>query len=62
VESVAARLGDHADLSAGRLSELRAVAIALNLDFFDGVDGREDKNCAVGTNVIVTCAIDKPQV
>jgi len=39
VKTVFAVLGDDADLPASRLAILRAIAVALDLEFIDGVNG-----------------------
>src|ERR1700730_3150608 len=62
VEVVAAVLGDNADLPASGLPELSAVAIALNLELVNGIDGRKYKDSAVRTDVVVMSAVHEPKV
>src|SRR5204863_145240 len=62
VEVVASGLGDHADHSADRPPKLRTVAVALNLEFFDGINGRIHKNGTLRTDVIIAGAVDEPLV
>ena len=62
VEVVPSGLGDHADHSAGRTPKLRTVAVALNLEFFDGINGRIHKNGTLRTDVIIAGSIDEPLV
>ena len=62
VELVRAAAGDDVHLGSGRSSELRAVAVPVDLELVDGVHRGEDENGAVGAHVVVVGTVHRPHV
>ena len=62
MEVLAAGLGDDIDDCAGSFAEFRAVIVAQDLEFFDGVHGGLHQEAAVVAIVLVKSAVDQIQV
>ena len=54
--------GGDADDGSGSLTIFRSIGVGEHLEFSNGVDGRVDKNGAVGAYVVVVHAVDQKQV
>ena len=59
---VAASPSHNVDDATGSLSVFRTVSVAQQFEFSDGFEGRINKDRAVGTDVVVVCAINQEQV
>jgi len=62
MEVVGAAARDHVDLRAAGAAELRAVAVAVNLELLDRVHRRVDEDRTVAADVVVVGAVDRPHV
>src|SRR5713101_4216153 len=59
---VASALGYHVNLGASCAAKFGPIAVALNLEFFDAVNGRVDKNGALRADIVVPRAVHGPLV
>src|SRR5882762_7368359 len=60
VKCVRPRLADECDNASASSPKLRAIAVPLDLELLNGVDGRVNKECAIRTYVEVVGPIHQP--